>query len=260
MEALLSWLGFATSALQSAFLQGILSFFGVVVTGCIAIWTWSANKHSEKADRTAFRSEKRMDTRRALWAETDALWRQLFLNGSAESHIALAAVRFQQARANQEKYTPFVASVTGLSLVDALTFDIALLDAQEIACIVRLSRHLHAVDEMAKDMRTDAFSGLALERKEAMLVHYLRMLGRAELLAEMAITTLEASLEMPENEAFSARKTALETERNMPTLPAPSLAAISKKASGQIHPEQASAEADPAVRRALRKRRASKTP
>ena len=240
MEVFLNLIGVTTPALQAATLQGLLSFFGVLVTGLVAIWTWRANKRSERSDRERLRSEKKQDTQRALWAEIDALWRQLYLNGAAEDHIALAKASFAEAANNEEGYTPFVASVAGLRIVEVLTADIALLDADEIASIARLVRQLHAIDELARDMRTEQFIALSADRKLSMLVHYLRMLGRCEHWAEQAISKLETGLAIAETDVLAKRKANLEAERYRP--PLREAASINKTASAQTRPEPASGE------------------
>lgn len=210
MEAWLQdLLGITSDRVVGAIIQGLLSFAGVLLTGLIAIWTWSKNQSSERRKREALRAEKQRDLQMALWSEIDALWTHLFQIGDHDFRLQFVRATFEDYRQRGKNYTPFVTSASGYFLIDRLAEDLVLLEQDEIRRVVRFYRQIKLIDELNADLKTDKFAALELDRKEQIILDLERTYHRATIMAEKALHELERALEIPVEERLEARKAKL---------------------------------------------------
>lgn len=198
---------------EAAVIQGFLNFMGVLITGGIAIYTWSRNQRKERQNREDLRQERRADLLRALWSDIVPVWQGLYLQGSLEARLTAVETRFAEAERTDEDFSPFVTKVAGTLFLDSLTNDLVLLDTHEIGPIVEFYHQIKTLNQMAEDMRTDRFAGLSLERKKAILLDLIRMDYRALINAAMALRVLESSLGLPESMHVTTKQAELAPRR-----------------------------------------------
>jgi hypothetical protein len=203
---LIEKLGVTNAALHQFALTGAFSFAGVVVTGVLAILTWFGNQWALRRERRTARDERHDDLRLAIWAEIHAIW-QFLINVAPEKKSpekvreVFAAKRAEPRRSG---YTPFISAPPRSVLFDGIRNDLFLLKADEIPQVVGFYRHLAMLGEFAQDLRTAEFARLDLDRKEQMLIHYIRMLNECEDHAVACLKMLEFKIRVPAGKRLAA--------------------------------------------------------
>ncbi len=201
MLQFLGWLGFTVGdeRVQAGILTGLISFGGVVLTGGIALVTWSLNQRKERAERQHLREERREDLLRAMWSDIKPIWFDLYSQGTfgekaTRVRAAFADPSAKTGHTDATPYTPFVTRVSGTMFDERLISDVDVLKEAEIKPLVTFYHQIRMINQMADDMRSDRYRTLSLDRKEAVLVDLFLMEHKATELAEDAIRVLEDEL------------------------------------------------------------------
>lgn len=209
MEGLLNWLGIADAGLRQAATGGLFGFFGVLITGLIAIATWIGNRIVAGRERRRVREDRRRDLRWAFWSEIDAVWRQWIVAGDLASMVAAARARFQE----DPNYLPFVTAETGVALFETFAPELPLLDGDEVAPIVAFYRQTRLIERFAQDLTRDGFAKLASDRRRAIFIHYLEAIDQARADAEACLHALEPRLLLAVERRLDRRRTHLISNR-----------------------------------------------
>jgi len=205
MSWLLDLLGITDASLRGNALTGLFGFLGVLITGLIAIGTWILNQVAARRERRRIRQERCVDLQLALWSEIHSIWRQCISTDPQKSLPAQINGRFAEAKANDEDYTPNVSSSPASVVFDRIEGDsLLLLEREEIPAVVAFYRHLHSQAGFAADLRSEAYAKLSLDRKKAMLIHYINMGDMLEHYAVQCLEILEEKLEIDEKHRMRA--------------------------------------------------------
>lgn len=213
MESFFAALGLSAPQTQAALVQGFLNFCGVVLTGSVAIWSWRATRRKEAEEKEAARLERQRDLRLALWSEIQGIWSVAYLEGNLDTQKAALRQAFRDAEAQGKEFTPFVTSYFGSFLLDALTSDFVLLDAEEIEPVVEFYRQIRSVEFFANELRDPRFAAFSPERKERMVGSLLIMIDRTRILAEDSLRALAVTLNLPRHKRLPAMKEKLDTRQ-----------------------------------------------
>lgn len=156
---------------QAPVQAALLSFFGVVLTGSIAIFTWWRNLEKDRQDRQDLRNERRRDLLLALWSDIQPVWIEIYTQGTLRQKQAGVEDAFALARTNGEEktYTPFVTRVAGTLFDDRLAREVDILEPDEIKPVVLFYHQIRTLNEMATEMRSDRYAALSLIRKKKAL-------------------------------------------------------------------------------------------
>lgn len=196
---LLEFLGVTDPALRGNALTGLFGFLGVLITGLIALGTWVLNQLAARREQRRLRRERCVDLQLALWSEIHSIWRQCVSTDPQKSLPAKISQRFSEAKANKENYTPNVSSPPGSVVFDKIEGEaILLLEREEIPSVIAFYRHLNSLTAFAADLKSESYPALSLERKEAMLIHYINMGDMLEHYAVQCLDILEDKLDIDE--------------------------------------------------------------
>ncbi len=190
---LLSALGF--DAGQPQVQAGLLNFFGVLVTGGIAVVTWFLSQNKDRTKADSLREERKRDLRLALWSDILPIWIGLFRLGTPEDKIAAVNAAFDQARDRGDReFTPFAMPAAEPLFSAKLVDDVALLDSQEIEPIVQFYHQLARMNQLALNMRERGYAALPLERKRKPLLELTQLEIQVEDDALKALKALEKTM------------------------------------------------------------------
>lgn len=195
IDVVLTFLGFDWAKPQVQ--AGVLSFFGVLITGGIAIITWRLNQAKERKLHADLRAEKRNDLLLAIWSDIHPVWIAMYSQGPLKDKLERVRLAFangpKDAKGNVD-YTPFVTKVSEPLFEARLVNDVDVLENEEIRLIVGFYHHMRLIAQMANDMRSERYEKLPPHRKEAVLRDMFLIEHRAQLEAEETLLYLEGIL------------------------------------------------------------------
>lgn len=199
----LAFLGISNDAHLPAAIGGLFSFMGVLFTGLAAILVWISKQ-------ALLRAEKRLELRHALRAELQVQWLALYL--SPRSADLLESIREKMLAIGGESYTPYFSRFLKPTIFGEVKSQLTALGREEIPSVVKFYHHLAVLDGFVEELRAEAFSGFAIDRKMEMISHLFLMIDRATEFAEDALSTLDKLLRVPKQDRVSEIKKALVTQ------------------------------------------------
>ena len=195
METILFCLGLTSQEMQAAALQGMLSFLGVVITGCIAIWTWRANRKAERTERLNLRTEKTRDLQSAIRAEIRGQWYELRQSGEISDFRKKLLERLERETV-EAPFVPLIPRLAQSVILEAIVADIALLDHGTIREVMLFYRQLAILNAFIDELKSEQFAKLPRDRRANMLETYFTMLTRLQKACVTANRRLEEVLKL----------------------------------------------------------------